>query len=92
MRFTQKPFRFFGGIGTFLLVTGGLINLILAAQKLFFHDELADRPMLVLATLLMVLGVQMFSLGLIGELIIFVNAGGAKDYHIEKIHETDDEF
>ena len=90
MRFTQKPFRFFGGIGSFLLVTGGVMNLVLALQKLVFRDELADRPMLVLATLLMVLGIQMFSLGLIGELIIFVNAGGVKDYQIENTYESND--
>lgn len=88
MRFTQKPFRFFGGIGTGMLAVGGVINLVLAAQKLFFHDNLADRPMLVLGTLLLVLGIQMFSLGLIGELIIFVNAGGVKDYQIEHVYET----
>lgn len=92
MRFTQKPFRFFGSVGTFLLLSGGAINLVLAIQKVLFSHELADRPMLVLATLLMVLGVQMFSLGLIGELIIFVNAGGAKDYQIENTYESDDEF
>ena len=91
MRFTQKPFRFFGGIGTGLLATGGLINLMLAVQKIVFADTLADRPMLVLGTLLIVLGIQMFSLGLIGELIIFVNAGGVKDYQIEHVYETDSE-
>lgn len=89
MRFTQKPFRFFGGLGAGLLATGGLINLVLAIQKIVFSDTLADRPMLVLATLLMVLGIQMFSLGLIGELIIFVGAGGVKDYQIEHVYETD---
>ena len=88
MRFTQKPFRFFGGIGAGMLVTGLVINGILAIQKLFFHDTLADRPMLVLATLLTVLGIQMLSLGLIGELIIFVNAGGVRDYQIEHVFET----
>ena len=88
MRFTHKPFRFFGGIGTGLLAVGGLINLVLAIQKVIFDETLADRPMLVLATLLMVLGVQMFSLGLIGELIIFVNAGGVKDYQIEHVYES----
>lgn len=94
MRFTQKPFRFFGGLGTGLLTTGGIINLALAVQKLWFHDSLADRPMLVLATLLMVLGIQMFSLGLLGELIIFVNAGGVKDYQIEQVYEanSDDNY
>jgi len=91
MRFTQKPFRFFGGIGAGLLATGGLINLVLAIQKIVFADTLADRPMLVLGTLLMVLGIQMFSLGLIGELIIFVSAGGVKDYQIEHVYETDSE-
>lgn len=88
MRFTHKPFRFFGGIGTGLLAVGGLMNLVLAIQKVIFDKTLADRPMLVLATLLMVLGVQMFSLGLIGELIIFVNAGGVKDYQIEHVYES----
>ena len=89
MRFTQKPFRFFGGLGAGLLATGGAINLALAIQKVVFSGTLADRPMLVLATLLMVLGIQMFSLGLIGELIIFVGAGGVKDYQIEHVYETD---
>ena len=89
MRFTQKPFRFFGGIGAGLLATGGLINLVLALQKILFAHTLADRPMLVLGTLLIVLGIQMFSLGLIGELIIFVSAGGVNDYQIENVFETD---
>lgn len=87
-RFTSKPFRFFGGIGSGLLGMGAVINLGLAVQKLLFQDSLADRPMLVLATLLMVLGIQMLSLGLIGELIIFVNAGGLNDYEIEHTYES----
>ena len=91
MRFTQKPFRFFGGIGSGLLASGVIINLVLAIQKIVFSDSLADRPMLVLATLLMVLGIQMFSLGLIGELIIFVGAGGVKDYQIEHVYESNSE-
>ena len=91
MRFTQKPFRFFGGIGTGLLIVGGVINLVLAVQKIIFSQDLADRPMLVLATLLMVLGIQTFSLGLLGELIIFVNAGGVSDYRVERVYEASSE-
>ncbi len=88
VRFTQKPFRFFGGIGAGLSATGGLINLVLAAQRLFLGQAPADGPMLILATLFVVLGIQMFSLGLIGELIIFVNAGGISDYQVERVYET----
>lgn len=92
-RFTQKPFRFFGSIGITMLLAGGLTNLYLAFQKLALGEDLADRPALVLATLLMVLGIQTFSIGLIGELIIFVNAGGLTEYRVESIyeHKADDE-
>ncbi len=88
LRFTEKPFRFFGGIGSVLLATGGALNLMLAVERLIFRHALADRPMLILATLLMVLGIQMFSLGLIGELIIFVRAGGSSDYASEEVFEV----
>lgn len=87
-RFTQKPFRFFGSIGTVMLTVGGLTNLFLAYQKLALGQDLANRPALVLATLLIVLGIQTFSIGLIGELIIFVGAGGFAEYRIEKIYEN----
>ena len=86
LRFTQKPFRFFGSIGTGMFFSGGLIVLILGIQRIMGHS-LADRPMLVLGTLLMVLGIQTFSLGLIGELIIFSSAGGMKDYQVEDVLE-----
>ena len=38
-----------------------------------------------LASLFIVLGVQIFALGLLGELIIFAHAGGNKDYKVERI-------
>ena len=85
MRFTRKPFRFFGGVGSVSFLTGATINSVLAFQRLVLDKSLADRPALVLGTLLMALGLQLFSLGLLGELIIFVQAGGLKDY---KLHEV----
>jgi hypothetical protein len=88
IRFTQKPFRFFGGIGTILLAVGGLTLSVLGVQRIFFGTGLANRPMLVLGTLLMVVGIQMFSLGLIGELIIFVSAGGMADYQVEQFFRS----
>jgi hypothetical protein len=46
---------------------------------------LADRPALLLASLLAVLGLQLFAIGLLGELIIFTHARDIKDYQIESI-------
>jgi len=85
VRFTRKPFRFFGGVGSISFLAGAGINGVLAFQRLVLDKSLADRPALVLGTLLMALGLQLFSLGLLGELIIFVQAGGLKDY---KLHEV----
>jgi len=86
-RFTKKPLRFFGMIGAVTLGLGVLLNLWLAIEKLALGHALADRPALLLGSLLMVLGMQVFALGLLGELIIFTHAREIKDYQIEEIIE-----
>jgi glycosyltransferase involved in cell wall biosynthesis len=85
VRFTKKPLRFFGTIGFIAAGIGGVATAILVFQKLFFGDALAGRPALLLASLLVVLGVQTFALGLIGELIIFTHATGMKEYTIRRV-------
>ena len=85
VRFTKKPLRFFGLIGVVTLAVGVLELIYLIADRLFLGVALADRPALLLASLLIVLGVQIFALGLLGELIIFTHAGGAKDYQVDRV-------
>ncbi len=65
----QRPMHFFGTLGFLLLVVGGVINLYLTIDKYFFGANLADRPLLLLGVMLMVLGAQIFSIGFLGELI-----------------------
>ncbi len=57
----------------------------LVVERLFFGQALADRPALLLSSLLVVLGLQIFALGLLGELIIFTHARAMKDYQIESV-------
>jgi len=85
VKFTKKPLRFFGLIGIATFSAGALIVLYLVAERLFASIPLADRPALLVSSLLVVLGVQIFALGLIGELIIFTHAKDIKEYTIEKI-------
>lgn len=85
VRFTKKPLRFFGMIGSTVSALGTLVVLTLVVQRLFFGVSLADRPALLLGSLLLVLGVQVFALGLVGELIIFTHAGNMKEYTIAEI-------
>jgi glycosyltransferase involved in cell wall biosynthesis len=85
VRFTNKPLRFFGSIGFLTAGFGGIFVLLLVTQRLFYGMPLADRPALLLGSLLIVLGVQLFALGLLGELIIFSHAGESKEYAIRSI-------
>jgi glycosyltransferase involved in cell wall biosynthesis len=85
VRFTKKPLRFFGMIGVSLFAVGALLVTWLVVERLFFGQELTQRPALLLSTLLVVLGLQLFALGLLGELIIFTHARQIRDYQIDTV-------
>jgi glycosyltransferase involved in cell wall biosynthesis len=87
VRFTKKPLRFFGMLGITTFGFGALWTLLLVVQRLFFDQPLADRPALLLSSLLLVLGLQLFALGLLGELIIFTHARNLKDYQVAEVLE-----
>ncbi len=81
--FTEKPFRLFGSIGAALAASGCLITSVLVIQRIL-GQPLGDRPLLTVAVLLVVMGIQLLSLGLLGELIIFVNAGAIRNYSLKE--------
>jgi len=85
VRFTKKPLRFFGMVGASTFVIGAVLVAWLAIDRLVFLHPLADRPALLLSSLLVVLGMQLFALGLLGELIIFTHARDIKDYQIDEV-------
>lgn len=85
VRFTKKPLRFFGMVGVTTFAVGAVLVAWLAVDRLAFRHPLADRPALLLSSLLVVLGMQLFALGLLGELIIFTHARDIKDYQIEEV-------
>jgi hypothetical protein len=84
-RFTRKPLRFFSAIGALFLTIGALIVLSVFAQKILVDQPIGGRPILLLALLSMVLGVQAASVGLLGEIIAFTHGRQNKEYTIEKI-------
>jgi hypothetical protein len=85
LRFLKKPFRFFGGFGFAILALGGIFTAYLVIARLLFDVPLVDRPALVLSTLMIVLGIQILSVGLIGEIVAFTYAKDAKDYRVDRI-------
>lgn len=84
-RFTKRPLRFFGSMGFTMSALGVLGIVLMVVQRMFFDQALGDRPALLLASLLTVLGLQLLAIGLLGELIIFTHARQVKDYQVAEV-------
>lgn len=67
--YTARPFHLFGGIGFIIGSLGGAILAWMAVSKLLGH-EIGQRPALQAGVLLVVVAVQMVSLGLMAELMV----------------------
>ena len=67
-RYRHRPLHLFGGVGLTLSAAGIGILLYLTVVKFLGHS-IGQRPLLILGVLLVVVGLQVFSLGLITELI-----------------------
>ena len=84
-KFTRKPLRFFGLLGTVVFALGAAILLYLTVDRVLGR-AIADRPLLVLGVLMFVLGAQLFSIGLLGELIIFIYGRDVREYKVEAVY------
>ena len=85
-KFNKKPLRFFGLLGSTSIAIGILGLLYIAFQRLFMDIAMADRPVLVMFSLFLVLGVQLMAIGLVGETVIFTHAKANEEYRIKKIN------
>jgi glycosyltransferase involved in cell wall biosynthesis len=87
-RYRQRPQHLFGGIGTMMVLAGVVVDLYLTIDKLFGHP-IGQRPLLVFGTLLIIVGIQLLSLGLVGELITQARARDKPDdYEVERVVEA----
>ena len=82
-RFTRRPLHLFGPIGLISCALGFGICSYLAVLW-FTGASLSNRPLLLLGVLLMVLGIQIVTTGLIGELITFKNFRRHDSYSVRE--------
>jgi glycosyltransferase involved in cell wall biosynthesis len=87
-RYTNKPLHFFGLLGLGLLSIGSVIDLYLILARVFFKEWLSNRPILIIGTLLIVVGVQFILFGLLGEMIAF-SYRREDDYSIVETSESE---
>jgi hypothetical protein len=83
LRFTEKPLRFFGMFGAGLGGAGGLVLAVIGVQRVL-GQPLADRPVLLAGLLLVIVGIQAIALGLIGEIIVHLQASQRRPYRVRQ--------
>jgi glycosyltransferase involved in cell wall biosynthesis len=69
LSYSTRPLHIFGGLGLICFAAGFIIGLYLTFVKLALGQDIGTRPLLLLAVLLVILGVQMVSMGLLAEMI-----------------------
>lgn len=72
-RYIKRPMHLFGFVGLIAAIAGFLISLYLTYEKFFLGRGINNRPVFFLGILLIIVGIQFFAIGLIGELIVHAN-------------------
>lgn len=81
IRYSQKPFHFFGALGSLIFGVGAIIGAILTYEWYFYGEVLSRRPLLLFSMLLIIIGVQFFLTGIVSELIVYLQH---RNEHTEK--------
>ncbi len=90
-KFLTRPMHVFGLLGLGSIVSGGAISIYLTFVKLVFNEDIGNRPLLILAVLLLVTGVQLFCFGLLAELLMrtYHESQGRPIYRVREVVTKD---
>lgn len=90
LSYSTRPIQVFGLMGVISGGIGFLIALFMTIQRQFFNVPLSDRPLLFLAVLLIFIGIQFISLGLIAELQArtYHESQNKPVYHVKKVYRA----
>jgi glycosyltransferase involved in cell wall biosynthesis len=86
-KFLTRPMHVFGLWGLISMACGTAIGVHLTFVKLVFNQDIGDRPLLILAVLLLVTGVQLFCFGLLAELLMrtYHESQGRPIYRVREV-------
>ncbi len=85
--FLTRPMHVFGLLGLLSLLVGVGLGTYLSYLKLFLNTSIGDRPLLILAVVLILAGVQLFCFGLLAELLMrtYHESQGRPIYRVREI-------
>ena len=93
-RFLTKPMHVFGLLGLLSTIAGLALGIYLTTLKFWTGQDIGDRPLLILAVVLFLTGVQLFSFGLLAELLMRTYHESQKRpiYRIREILNSQQDF
>jgi dolichol-phosphate mannosyltransferase len=89
-KFLTRPMHVFGLLGISSTALGILLGLYLTFLKLGLGESIGDRPLLILAVVLLLTGIQLFCFGLLGELLMrtYHESQGRPIYRVREVVES----
>lgn len=86
-KFLTRPMHVFGLLGLISIVLGTILGLYLTFLKLGLGQSIGDRPLLMLVVILILTGVQLFSFGLLAELLMrtYHESQGRPIYRVREV-------
>ncbi len=86
-KFLTRPMHVFGALGLLSMGLGIITGGYLTVLKFGFGQNIGDRPLLILVVVLLLAGVQLFSFGLLGELLIrtYHESQGRPIYRVREV-------
>lgn len=86
-KYFQRPIHLFGILGVLLIIIGVFINIYLLVVKLGFGQDIGTRPLLIFGLMFILAGIQLFTIGIVMELLIrtYYESQQKRPYRIKKI-------
>lgn len=91
-KYFQRPIHLFGIFGVLLIIFGILIEMYLLVVKFGFGQDIGTRPLLIFGMMFILGGIQLFTIGIVMELLIrtYYESQSKRPYRIKKITIGDD--
>jgi len=70
LTYSKKPMQIFGLLGFISALTGFVITTWLIVERVFFDKALSTRPLFILAIFIFLVGIQLITMGLLGEIMM----------------------
>jgi len=83
--YLKRPLHLFGTVGMGVFLIGVIINTYMAYLRFFLDEAIGTRPLLLLGVLSMLLGLQIISTGLLGEMLRNLTFQPEEEYSIRKV-------